>query len=235
MIKLLGKAVIKTFDWLVQLYDNRMLYAIEDLNFDLNEILSHAPELAKEFVQVQQRVLGVATVFKEQEIIAADKSWKSYMLRMFGHELVSHTINCPITARLIDHPKVASAMFSVLKSGQSIKPHFGIYKGVLRVHLGLIIPEGECYMMLNGQELRWKTDEHLIFDDTFQHEVHNNTKEDRVILFLDVIRPLPFPLNRINQLLFFMMSKSSFIQNIFREIKRKEANVEVTSVDLDFT
>ena len=33
----------------------------------------------------------------------------------------------------------------------------------------------------------------MIFDDTFNHEVWNDTDETRVVLFVDVLRPLPSP------------------------------------------
>ena len=39
----------------------------------------------------------------------------------------------------------------------------------------------------------------MIFDDTFNHEVWNDTDETRVVLFVDVMRPLPFPESAINE------------------------------------
>ena len=36
----------------------------------------------------------------------------------------------------------------------------------------------------------------MIFDDTFNHEVWNDTDETRVVLFVDVLRPLPSPGSR---------------------------------------
>ncbi len=39
----------------------------------------------------------------------------------------------------------------------------------------------------------------MIFDDTFNHEVWNDTDETRVVLFVDVMRPLPSPESTINR------------------------------------
>ena len=39
----------------------------------------------------------------------------------------------------------------------------------------------------------------MIFDDTFNHEVWNDTDETRVVLFVDVLRPLPSPESLINR------------------------------------
>ena len=36
-------------------------------------------------------------------------------------------------------------------------------------------------------------------DDTYDHEVWNDTDEERVVLFLDVLRPLPFPIDQLNR------------------------------------
>ena len=39
----------------------------------------------------------------------------------------------------------------------------------------------------------------MVFDDTFNHEVWNDTDETRVVLFVDVLRPLPSPWAQINR------------------------------------
>ena len=52
-----------------------------------------------------------------------------------------------------------------------------------------------------------------MFDDTYIHEVKNNTNEIRVVLFLDIIRnDLFFPLNKLNNILFNLISKSKQIK-----------------------
>jgi aspartate beta-hydroxylase len=37
----------------------------------------------------------------------------------------------------------------------------------------------------------WQEGEAILFDDTYYHEVVNKADEDRVILVVDVLRPLP--------------------------------------------
>ena len=45
-----------------------------------------------------------------------------------------------------------------------------------------------------GEDIRhWEEGKSMIFDDTFNHEVWNDTDETRVVLFVDVLRPLPSP------------------------------------------
>ncbi|MCB0737337.1 MAG: aspartyl/asparaginyl beta-hydroxylase domain-containing protein, partial [Bacteroidetes bacterium] len=47
---------------------------------------------------------------------------------------------------------------------------------------------GECFIINGGQKYSWKEGEDILFDDTFRHQVSNNTNETRAILFCDVYR-----------------------------------------------
>ena len=51
----------------------------------------------------------------------------------------------------------------------------------------------------------------MIFDDTFNHEVWNDTDETRVVLFVDVLRPLPEPESTINRLIIKAIGFSPFV------------------------
>ena len=86
-------------------------------------------------------------------------------------------------------------MFSILSPHKHILPHCGPYKGVLRYHLGLIVPEDaeNCRIRVGDDIRHWEPGKPLIFDDVFNHEVWNDTDETRVVLFVDVERPLPEP------------------------------------------
>ena len=79
------------------------------------------------------------------------------------------------------------ASYSVLRSGAVIYPHSGynLKKPVFRVHLPLIIPEGDCWLKVGKETRTWEMGKLLIFDDTVEHEAQNNTTEDRVILLMD--------------------------------------------------
>jgi len=51
----------------------------------------------------------------------------------------------------------------------------------------------------------------MIFDDTFNHEVWNDTDQTRVVLFVDVLRPLPSPESAINRLIVKAIGWSPFV------------------------
>lgn len=123
---------------------------------------------------------------------------------IYGKEFKDNTKLCPKTRQLLlNISGFKTAMFSGLSRNSEIPPHVGPFKGVLRVHLGLIIPENSrdlCYIEVCGQRENWRLGEIIVFDDTHLHAAYNKTDIDRVVLFIDVVRPLPFPLNIINHI-----------------------------------
>jgi beta-hydroxylase len=104
-------------------------------------------------------------------------------------------------------------MISILSPGKHILDHRGPYKGVLRYHLGLIVPQdAEACRIRVGEDVRhWQEGKSMIFDDTFNHEVWNDTDETRVVLFVDVLRPLPFPESWVNRAIVKAIGFSPFV------------------------
>ncbi len=115
-----------------------------------------------------------------------------------------------------------TAFFSILEGGKHLPHHRGPFKGVLRYHLGLIMPTPpETCRIRVGQDYRsWEEGKSLIFDDTHDHEAWNDSTQRRVVLFVDFVRPLPFPLSAVNRLLIFLIGISPFVQ----EARRNQAN-----------
>ena len=115
--------------------------------------------------------------------------WKSLFLRVFNNDttIISHF---PVTKSLIDTCDCTTAYFSILEPGTTIPPHVGISRGVLRYHLGLIVPDDykNCFIIVDGVKLHWTVGSDVMFDDLFLHEVQNNTNQQRVVLFLDIKR-----------------------------------------------
>ena len=52
----------------------------------------------------------------------------------------------------------------------------------------------------------------LIFDDTFNHEVWNDTEGYRVVLFVDFARPLRSPFHWLNQALLRVGALAPFLR-----------------------
>jgi aspartyl/asparaginyl beta-hydroxylase (cupin superfamily) len=165
-------------------------------------------------------------ISKDQIEITDDDRWKTFFLYGYGFEAELGVRMCPRTAALMrEIPGMTTAMLSILSPRKHILDHRGPYKGVLRYHLGLIVPrEKEQCRIRVGDELRhWEEGASMVFDDTFNHEVWNDTDETRVVLFVDVLRPLPFPESLINRLIVKAIAFSPFVLDAKRNQRAWEA------------
>jgi beta-hydroxylase len=160
--------------------------------------------------------------------------WKTFVL-VAGGPIEENAALCPRTAaHLAEIPEVCLAFFSILEPHQHIKPHWGYYKGILRYHLGVIIPggnrEGRCWIRVNnsprdnvprdkalierGARYFWKPGKGVFFDDTWLHDAANEADEPRVVLFIDVRRRFPWWLDWVNRACLAIVLRSSFIRKV---------------------
>jgi Aspartyl/Asparaginyl beta-hydroxylase len=81
-------------------------------------------------------------ISKDQIEITDDDRWKTFFIYGYGVEAKLGIEMCPRTAALMrEIPGMKTAMISILSPRKHILDHRGPYKGVLRYHLGLIVPE----------------------------------------------------------------------------------------------
>ena len=153
---------------------------------------------------------------RDQQILTEGADWKTFFLYAYGHEVKENIECCPETTRLLNTiPGMKTAMFSILAPGKHIPEHRGPYKGILRFHLGLLIPtEGGCGIRVKDVVRHWNEGQCLIFDDSHLHEAWNYSNSLRVVLFVDFLRPLPFPISVINRLMVRRFSTRPFITDI---------------------
>jgi ornithine lipid ester-linked acyl 2-hydroxylase len=180
-------------------------------------IEAHWMEIREELERVLEDHAGLPNfqdISKDQIEITDDDRWKTFFLYGYGFKAKLGIEMCPRTAALMEQiPGMTTAMFSILSPHKHILDHRGPYKGVLRYHLGLIVPrDAEACRIRVGEDIRhWDEGKSMIFDDTFNHEVWNDTDETRVVLFVDVLRPLPFPESAINRLIVRAIGFSPFV------------------------
>jgi len=149
-----------------------------------------------------------------------DRGWKTLYLRAYNQntQLVRFF---PKTMCLINNSPCTLAFFSILEPRTRLMPHKGIYKGIIRYHLGLIVPRDSdsCFIVVDGNKLTWNTGSDIMFDDMFEHYVENNTDELRVVLFLDIKRDFKNPLlNWINDLLLYSVKSNDVLQDTLEKI-----------------
>jgi ornithine lipid ester-linked acyl 2-hydroxylase len=166
----------------------------------------------------------------DQYQLTDDDQWKTFFFYGYGFRSDANCARCPETTSLIEAiPGMETAMFSIFGPGKRVPPHDGPYKGVLRYHLGLAVPEApvEQLGIRVGTETRgWREGGSLVFDDTYEHEAWNETDETRVVLFVDVVRPLRQPMRSLNAVIIKAIGYSPFIQDAKRRHLAWEAAFE---------
>jgi beta-hydroxylase len=147
--------------------------------------------------------------------LSRDAGWKIFPLIAYGIRSRPNIKQCPQTWRIVRRiPGLKTAMFSILDGDKRIPPHRGPYNGVLRLHLGLLIPEPreKLGIRVGSNRCQWAEGRVLIFDDAYEHEAWNETGQIRAVLFVDFEKPLRFPANVINRALLGIALFSPFLR-----------------------
>ena len=83
---------------------------------------------------------------------------------------------------------------SVFNKKVSTSKHFGFMRASLRVLYNLNdMKDDSAYIVVGNTTSYWRDDKLFIFDDTLLHQSFNETDQTRYCLFVDIIRPTPFP------------------------------------------
>jgi beta-hydroxylase len=116
-------------------------------------------------------------------------------------------------------------MFSILEPHKKIPIHVGPTKLVLRYHLGLIVPKEkeQCFITIktpkDDHTRFWEIGEDMMFDDTFDHFVENNTDEQRVVLFLDIQKDFNNSfINALVDLFFYLLESNVTVTDIYTNV-----------------
>ena len=135
-----------------------------------------------------------------QTYISNDDKWRLFFFKAANINFKKNQKLAPKTMEIINKLKeIISTYISVLGPHKMLNPHEGPWSGVLRMHLGLIIPdENKCMLINGGEKYYWKEGKTVLFDDTYEHVAVNGTDKLRAILFIDIMRPLPQPWKFIN-------------------------------------
>ena len=162
-----------------------------ELNFPNHYILKdYWKDIRNEAMNIYTN--GNATEIKNDMFFKtiADNGWKRFYIKWYGPITEEAYKLCPNTCKLISQlPEIKLAMFSILEPGSKIPVHAGPFKGCIRYHLGLNCPQ-DAYIIVDGIKYTWKNGEDVLFDDTFMHQVNNDSNDLRIILFCDIERKM---------------------------------------------
>ena len=87
---------------------------------------------------------------------------------------------------------------------------------MIRFHYPLIVPKKpeKCWIEIGGHHFFWKEGEPLVFDDTREHWVKNQTEETRVVLIIDFNADMPFPVNLYTTLRYNLIRHSTEVKAV---------------------
>ena len=160
----------------------------------------HWEEIRAECLQLMQemeRVPEFHQLMKQQTDLSqyGNKYWRMCVLRAYGADNAANQARCPAIAALLkDRPQILSATLSFLEGKKRIPPHRGPFRGIVRFHLGVVIPKhadgsSASGLMIDGKTLDLEEGGTLLWDDTYEHAAWNDADGIRAALLLDVARP----------------------------------------------
>jgi beta-hydroxylase len=206
-------------------FDNRDFPWVPALEADWRKVRAELDALLPYVAQMP----NFQDISPDQTKLSQDDGWKTYFFYAYGIRAPANCRRCPETVRLLKRmPGMKTAFFSILAPGKHLPPHRGPFKGVLRLHLALIIPEpaDKCAIRVGAETRHWQEGKVMIFDDTFDHEAWNDTDRPRVVLFVDILRPTRFPANVLNAVMTWVIALSPFVIGAAGDYRRWEKRFE---------
>lgn len=223
---ILGKSIIYTIEFFLNFFIKKKVF------FDENDFAwsktfeENYDKIKEEYLKIKSELMliDVTHLSEEQFAVIEKNRWHFIPLFLYEHKVENFCKWAPITTKLLENiPNMTTAIFSTLSPRAKIKEHRGSYGGILRFHFGLIVPEKyeDCsiYFDKGAKKYSWKNGECVFFDDTFDHYVENNTDEERVVLYVDFIRPMPKIFEFISFKLIDSLRKSPYVQNMLVKLE----------------
>ena len=126
-----------------------------------------------------------------QTLASAPTAWTVFPLIFWGETYTDNCKQVKKTVNIINQINgLISCGFSILKPHTSIKPHCGDSNVMYRCHLtlknnGTI---DEIGMRVGNEKVTWENGKLFAFCDAHNHEVWNNTDDERWIMIIDILR-----------------------------------------------
>ena len=199
-LPLSGDKALSAFPVLAELKQSH-----DKIKADLQYLLSH------------HDVIPALHEIHPRDLYVPGRAWRTFILKIYGHEIEQNAAAVPDTIAAINRiPGVHSALFSILAGRAEIEPHRGSAAGVIRFHYPLIVPDepGKCWIEIGGHHFYWEEGVPLVFDDTREHWVKNQTDQTRVVLIIDFNARMPFPVNIYTGLRYEIGRRSAEVRTV---------------------
>jgi len=133
---------------------------------------------------------GVGGV-EDPNALAYGPEWRTLALQVRG---VWDDVNTNLFPRTVDLLRrsgapTVEAFFAKMQAGSVINPHSDGCNFHLTSHLGLVVPEGQCWLKVGDQKRYWEKGKVMLFDTSIIHAAENEAPTDRYVLMLRVWHP----------------------------------------------
>jgi Aspartyl/Asparaginyl beta-hydroxylase len=161
-------------------YRNKGIYQISDLP------ASHQDEINS----LVQASLKCNLVEKLQAKMDGQKRGMIFF-KWYGKNLAT-SLDLPEFHQEFKHIRTIGV--SIFNKKQSTGKHFGPLRATLRVLYNINnVADRNAFIQVGNKTNVWQDSKLFIFDDTLQHQSSNETDAVRYCMFVDILRPSPFP------------------------------------------
>ena len=176
--------VLSPFNTLLDLlslpYINKGVYRMEDL----------PPAYQDEVKRLMQ-------IAKEEDLVARlEERAKEFPRTMIFFRWYGVNVQTFLDVPALHQPwkYIQTIGVSVFNKKVSTSKHFGYMRASLRILYNLNeMDDHSAYIAVGDKVSYWRDNKLFIFDDTLLHSSVNETNQARYCLFVDMVRPTPFP------------------------------------------
>ncbi|PSC70167.1 beta-aspartyl asparaginyl family [Micractinium conductrix] len=125
--------------------------------------------------------------------------WRTLVLQDRGHWDENNALLFPRTAQIVKdlNAPTQEVFFARQPAGTGIKSHTDYVNFIQTSHLGLQVPEGDCWIKVGEEKRNWEEGKVIVCHTSFMHETSNNTDGERVVLIFRHFHPEVTPLERV--------------------------------------
>eukprot|EP00037_Helgoeca_nana_P019242 m.187033 g.187033 ORF g.187033 m.187033 type:complete len:559 (+) comp24783_c0_seq1:1326-3002(+) len=146
--------------------------------------------LRERFTQSDSEALVAAGGVWRQGVLKRDGKWELTAQSRWPHtyDVVSRVQSLGTDVGEGGQMPKAAVEFSAIAAGSELTRHCGPSNHRIRLHLGLLVPEGTG-ITVAGETRTWTEGKVLTIDDSWEHSVFNRGDLERVVLIVDVWHP----------------------------------------------
>ena len=187
---------------------NRVAYQDKTVSWAVEHLQANVDIIRAEYDKVARSLKSDYQTDTEHTLHEGAWDWHSYMLKgkIQGHFCTHFPETSAILQTLRDEGQLFEgtpfgySFFSTLHPQSKISAHTAPMNLRVRIHLPLKVPAAlsaaasvpsrpACGIRVGTVEREWLTGQALVLDDSFEHQVWNDTDETRVLLLVDVWHP----------------------------------------------